>query len=108
MHPYDPNASDTDVCDSVYYCPVCDTETDESGHCKPCDVDDTYLRESGHITHGLPYLVCQACREKCDPTHRYVLQVDRITTIDHKSIRTIIEICAGCYSKFPWNLDIEP
>ena len=60
------------------------------------------------ITYGLPYLICQACRTKCDPTHRYRLQVDRITSIDHKCIRTIIEICADCYTRFPWNLDIEP
>jgi hypothetical protein len=103
MHPYDPNGSDTDVCDSVYYCPVCDTETAEPGECETCDETP-----AGEITHGLPYLVCQACRQKCDPTHRYRLQVDRIISIDHKCIRTIIEICAGCYTKFPWNLDIEP
>ena len=60
------------------------------------------------ITYGLPYLICQAFRVKCDPTERYALQVDRIISVDHKSIRTVIEICAGCYTKFPWNLNIEP
>jgi hypothetical protein len=103
MHPYDPNGSDTDVCDSVYYCPKCDTETAEPGDCENCDD-----APAGEIAYGLPYLTCQACRTKCNPTHRYRLQVDRIITIDHKCIRTTIEICADCYTRFPWNLDIEP
>jgi hypothetical protein len=110
MHPYDPNSSDTDVCDSVYYCRVCDTEIDQSGYCETCDwaPASSTTKVVGDITYGLPYLTCQACQGKCDPTHRYVLQVDRIIDIVHKCNRAVIEICAGCYTKFPWNLDIEP
>jgi hypothetical protein len=60
------------------------------------------------IEYGLPYLTCQSCRGKCDPTHRYHLQVDRIYAVDHKCARLFFDICADCYDRlFPWSLDYK-
>jgi hypothetical protein len=60
------------------------------------------------ITYDLGYLVCQSCQERCDPAHRYHLQVDHIVAVNHRAIRTLFDVCAACYDRlFPWNLDLE-